>query len=93
MAELATFRDNDIGALEELVQEADPLSGFAAESKNRLEQDLQLYREGVRTRELTRRLHKYEKCMTDPALQDNASLNMNNDLVLEALSSTGKPLT
>ena len=91
--ELATLHDKEIGALTELVQEADPLSGFAAESNNRLEQDLQLHRAGVRARELTRRLHKYENYMTDPALQDRASVNRYTDLVLEALASTGQSLT
>ena len=46
--ELATIRKNEIGALEELQQDADSLSAFAAESSNRLEQDLQLFRQGVR---------------------------------------------
>ena len=90
---MATIRENVIGALEELQQDADPLSAFAAESSNRFEQDLQLFREGVRTRELTRRQHKYEKYMTDPALQDRASVKMYKDLVLEALSSTPQCLT
>ena len=52
--ELAALRELQIGGLEELEQAADPLYAFATESSNRLEQDLQLFREGVRTRELTR---------------------------------------
>ena len=60
-AELATIREKQIGALEELEQDADPLSAHAEESSNRLEQDLQMFRDGVRSRELTRRVRKYEK--------------------------------
>ena len=52
-----------------------------------MEQDLQMFREGVRNRELTRRLRKYEKYMTDPVLQDRAAVLKYKDLVLEALSS------
>ena len=83
----------DIGALEELVQESDPLSGLASESNNRFWQDLQLYRVGVRTRELTWRLHTHDKYMSYPVLQDRASANMHKYLVHEALTSIGQPLT
>ena len=83
--ELATLRDKEICALEQLAQEADPLSGFAEVPTNRLDQELQLHRGGVRTRELTRRLHKYEKYMADPVLQDRASVTHHKDRVREAL--------
>ena len=52
-----------------------------------------MFREGVRNRELTRRLRKYEKYMTDPVLQDSAAVIKYKDLVLEVVSSAPGPAT
>ena len=68
-AELAELRAIEIGGLAEADAPPDPLDPFADDAANRLEQDLLMFTNGIRTRTLRRRVERYQKYMADPALQ------------------------
>ena len=63
------MRAHHAGDLEEATAPPDPYDAFADEAENRLEQDLLMLRNGIRTRALQRRVRKYMKYMDDPDLQ------------------------
>ena len=50
----------------------DPLDAFAEEAESRLEQDLLMASNGMRTYKLMQRIRRYKKYFDEPALQNNA---------------------
>ena len=68
-SELAELKASELGGLAEAEAPPDPLDPFADDAANRLEQDLLMFSNGIRTRALQRRLRRYQRYVGDPALQ------------------------
>ena len=71
-AELAKMMERELGGLSEAVEEPDPLDPFADEASNRLEQDLLMFAHSICPRPLLRRVARYKRYMSEPALQQTS---------------------
>ena len=67
--ELAELRAREIGGLNEAEVPPQALGPYADVAANRLEQDLLMFSNGIRTRALQRRVQRYLVYVSDPALQ------------------------
>ncbi len=67
--ELAEIRRRELGDLEEVTTPPDRFDAFADEAENRLEQDLLMLRNGIRTRAMKSRTNMYRAYMNDPDMQ------------------------
>ena len=66
-AELAELTRLAMQPLTELDAPPDPMDPFADEASNRLEQDVLMAANGMRSRDVMRRIARYKKYMTEPA--------------------------
>ena len=62
---MTTRTDMSAQLLEEAQEPPNPMEGFADEAENRLDQDLLQLASGNRTRDLQRRLKKYQNLIAD----------------------------
>ena len=81
-AELAELRASEINGLEEAKASPDVLAPFADGAGNRLEQDLLMFSNGIRTRALQRRVQRYLVYVSDPALQSRSEVQKYKELVI-----------
>ena len=90
-AQLAELRASEIGGLEEAEAPPDPLDPFADDAANRLEQDLLMFSNGIRTRALQRRLRRYQRYVGDPALQSRPEVQKYREqLQVSCASAAGR---
>ena len=72
---------------------ANPMEGFAGDSENRLEQDLLLLANGYRTRELLRRLKKYQEFIADADTSNTEFAQKYKERILNAAAAPQGPGT
>ncbi len=86
-AKLAGLKERSLGQSGEVGAPPDPLDPFVDDAENRLEQDLLMMSNGVRSRPLQRRMRRYRKHVSDPAWQNKPVVQMCKEQV-NASSST-----
>ena len=61
------------------------MQGFADEAHNKIDQDLMMLENGIRTRDLLRRLAKYKELVSSPSVQHEEFAEQYAERVREAL--------
>ena len=90
-SELAELKASELGGLAEAEAPPDPLDPFADDAANRFEQDLLMFSNGIRPRELQRRLRRYQRYVGDPALQSRPEVQKYREQVqLTCASAAGR---
>ena len=74
---------------EEAQEPPNPMEGFADEAENRLDQDLLLLASGNRTRDLKRRLKKYQKFIADADASNTEFAQKYKERILNAAATPG----
>ena len=85
-AELAAMSFKELGELEEVRLEGDPMDPFHEEAANRFEQDLLMASNGIRPKHVMRRIARYKKYMTHPCALGMDLVQKYKEQVLEAES-------
>ena len=88
-------RDRVLSAklLEEAQEPANPMEGCAGDSENRLGQDLLLLANGYRTRDLLRRLQKYQHFIADPDTSNTDFAQRYKERIVNAAAAPQGPST
>ena len=87
--QLSRIARASIQPLQEVHQEPDQHDPFVDEAKNRLEQDVLMASNGIRTRVVLERLKRYKAYMTQPGAEELDVVNKYKDQVLNAIVSSG----
>ena len=90
-AQLAELRASEIGGLEEAEAPPDALAPFADDAASRLEQDLLMFSNDMRTRALQRRVQRYQRYVGDPALQSRPEVQKYREPLEVACASAAGP--
>ena len=87
-AELAAMSFKELGELEEVRLEGDPMDPFHEEAANRFEQDLLMAMNGIRPQHVLRRIARYKKYMTHPGALEMDVVQKYKEQVLEAAAAS-----
>ena len=87
-AELAAMSFKELGELEEVRLEGDPMDPFHEEAANRFEQDLLMALNGIRPKHVMGRIARYKKYMTHPCALGMDLVQKYKEQVLEAAAAS-----
>ena len=87
-AELAAMSFKELGELEELRLEGDPMDPFHEEAANRFEQDLLMALNGIRPKHVLGRIARYKKYMTHPCALEMDVVQKYKEQVVEAAAAS-----
>ena len=80
----------DAADIAEARDKPNPNEGFADEAHNKIDQDLMMLENGIRTRDLLRRLDKYKVLVSSPSAQHEEFAEEYAERVREALAMSAR---